>query len=1081
MNNKINLRDVIEFVNILNVNTEESPIDSFSDVVCNANANADSYIVSDCDEELLFLIQFKQNVNLKSMKIYALPPTESDNEMSPPKQIRIYHTDDLNIDFDGLRMMSADKSVVCANERLKKGQRINLQTKSKNTVKFRTTTYLVVYIESNQEKTDKTFVNLISFEGKYDKNNDRKLIFPNDPAKSAINSAAQISSYINTQFRTQLNAKTAPKSNADCSNPTSIDQCDGNVKNCAQLPAFVARMNECHDTNINGTKVKEAMDHYHHLIYQHNSDGEYEFMHRYISDHCERCQSVRECDKIRRTYRDRSVFLNDNESSDAIDEQDEKRCLTDAVYLEIMDTMHCHFYHCFDLGYRMHSKNRITEHKSASGHTDDVGPQERAILTHNASTSNSSNSLPSININRQHNQIFVTNPFVEKEEMYSYGFRFAYRGRGHKDDVSVTSKYDDLKEEVTQNSICHLTMAQFKHVSKKAAIHLRSRHHKTFYRNHFPFKHKDIIIFMIYCNFTAFSYEFSKTYRENYGRNHNEFYWMGFGLREALQWHYNPIKEGKMFYHGVNCRKLMFPYKNKGINIFCPLSTSSSLQVALQFTNKNNGLIVEFEAAGPHTVCFSTAWLSRYPSEREYLFMNLPNWGDLDKECLCIWNIRDPCDGFQYRIVLQTERYMDSVLFDVDIASDHTMITEEIRMLIRQIVSERSSISMTVTPYADAMLTEYFNNKVTVKVSIESVHQMKWKNCEPLFDLLYHDTRIDLSLIFSLFPNMEKMVVMFDNWNRAICDNLIKDTMELCKASRLKIKEIWFGSVDSSGNCVQFLSNIVDEYTVPLRKQSLFIVVKENVTFDVDDGSRIKIKQIATIDPNYAHKALTYQSQFNGVLVGLLAYQDETFVRYVIRERKKIHFKDVDDQIVNLMAERIDAKRQHLHTFDTNEILWNGLAVIHQSAFNFLCKGLCTLHVYPNSLLLKLMLHRETSERNGRINFGDILELFVHLDTVAVVDIVLDEFVFDDILQALKKSSTACLAEIVLISKRDHKYNYIAGLIWKYRVPYNEMGFRMDTDNIKCVRMQRYHVGLRRATGKNMHIVGCETTLYFKD
>ena len=59
-----------------------------------------------------------------------------------------------------------------------------------------------------------------------------------------------------------------------------------------------------------------------------------------------------------------------------------------------------------------------------------------------------------------------------------------------------------------------------------------------------------------------------------------------------------------------------------GIEIYCPLSTSSSLTVFTMFTNNNHGLVVKFRGDdGGYAKYFSCAWLSNFPSESEYLFV----------------------------------------------------------------------------------------------------------------------------------------------------------------------------------------------------------------------------------------------------------------------------------------------------------------------------------------------------------------------------------------------------------------------------------------------------------------------------
>eukprot|EP01084_Bolivina_argentea_P040063 74032_1 len=126
---------------------------------------------------------------------------------------------------------------------------------------------------------------------------------------------------------------------------------------------------------------------------------------------------------------------------------------------------------------------------------------------------------------------------------------------------------------------------------------------------------------MGYSNYTELQYKFSKTYRSN-PQNHREFYHLGKYLKMSVKEFGTPIHKGtvKSFYHGIG-EKLVLPscIGVDGVLIYCPLSTSSSLHVAINFTNENAGLVVEFGTCfdAYSAKCFSVSWLSDYASEQE--------------------------------------------------------------------------------------------------------------------------------------------------------------------------------------------------------------------------------------------------------------------------------------------------------------------------------------------------------------------------------------------------------------------------------------------------------------------------------
>ena len=62
--------------------------------------------------------------------------------------------------------MPNDLSIQCSAQKLNNGQKINLKNKRKT---FENTKYLIIYIQSNQNNTNQTYLNGIKFDGSYSK------------------------------------------------------------------------------------------------------------------------------------------------------------------------------------------------------------------------------------------------------------------------------------------------------------------------------------------------------------------------------------------------------------------------------------------------------------------------------------------------------------------------------------------------------------------------------------------------------------------------------------------------------------------------------------------------------------------------------------------------------------------------------------------------------------------------------------------------------------------------------------------------------------------------------------------------
>eukprot|EP01084_Bolivina_argentea_P256934 432755_1 len=167
----MDLKQLIVTSIVLNINDEESTI-SPKQLVSKPASN-DQFIVSDADEEILILIKFSKVVRLRNIKIHATSQ-QANETRSPPKLIHVYKTKHLNLNFDDVQMMKPDRKVSCKPKKLDIGQTINLHNNSKNAVKFSKVEYLAVYILSNQNDTEQTYLSGITFYDESDKTDETK-------------------------------------------------------------------------------------------------------------------------------------------------------------------------------------------------------------------------------------------------------------------------------------------------------------------------------------------------------------------------------------------------------------------------------------------------------------------------------------------------------------------------------------------------------------------------------------------------------------------------------------------------------------------------------------------------------------------------------------------------------------------------------------------------------------------------------------------------------------------------------------------------------------------------------------------
>ncbi len=103
--------------------------------------------------------------------------------------------------------------------------------------------------------------------------------------------------------------------------------------------------------NINSDVVDIVVivDDFNHLLAQHNREDEFE----YIS-HCFGKCDMNNCAQIKKHYRKRSQI--NAEHCDLVEIRDSNENIRNMLLQQIMDKIHCHYYHSCDIGFRLDSR-----------------------------------------------------------------------------------------------------------------------------------------------------------------------------------------------------------------------------------------------------------------------------------------------------------------------------------------------------------------------------------------------------------------------------------------------------------------------------------------------------------------------------------------------------------------------------------------------------------------------------------------------------------------------------------------------------------------------------------------------------
>eukprot|EP01084_Bolivina_argentea_P287424 493194_1 len=559
--------------------------------------------------------------------------------------------------------------------------------------------------------------------------------------------------------------------------------CDGTVEMCPdflRLLCILQDYNQC-DGNLNLTSIlieniTDILNDYFHLMCQHDSEHEFE----YISNTLRAC-NIDQCIIYKRNNQCLKRFYADK--------------LT-AVVMNILDKMHCYFMHSYDVGYRLTSSERheifdrteIIEQKKECNDSFHYGVLKKL----NTTVTNKRHKYDEIfsdldgRNNLKCSQLLPTtnhsNELTKcKYKTYSFGSEFQYGFEKQKEMIMyrVTNKYDSLKEELTSNSVSNINIKQFNHEYTKAKKHLNSHYckEKFFTGNEF-ISVEHILSFMIYCNYTQLQYEFSKTFRDDLSSksksemyfpypHKEEFYFLGYYLKYAVHTfgtEFGSEKDINSLYHGVSELLLLPECMNRvgnHVEIYCPLSTTSSFEVAANFTNENRGMIIQFfpvTFAGGQKY-FSVSWLSDYAAEKEYFFIQ-------NQDMIEIANIWDVSVNNEYLLILNSLKCINSITLEgQSVKKKYIDIDTNLELLVMAVIHDQLSIVdesyeqfESLTPFAKQMIDRYFNNVEDICINYKMMRNTEYLF---LFDTFWNSKHqwINVRNVLNLFRHVSKILV----------------------------------------------------------------------------------------------------------------------------------------------------------------------------------------------------------------------------------------------------------------------------------------------------------------------------------
>eukprot|EP01084_Bolivina_argentea_P031877 58981_1 len=769
--------------------------------------------------------------------------------------------------------------------------------------------------------------------------------------------------------------------------------CIGNIVKCCNLNRLILDMSKS-DGNASERNSTRVVNDYLHLMNSHNNDMDF----AYIVDKIGVCDILK-CQRFQRNTRDRTK-INCNSNYKQANESE----ISDAVHEEIVDKVHCYFAHSYDIGNRLSvvEKQIVNNHDGLSVAERNCNDCNDYLVNQLILEMHKILRRKRDNINQQRfyqrmkqkfTQITAENDTDEKddedtkEDMYSYGYNFHYGYKSEQhfpDSIHIHEKYDSLKKEITSNEIFVTPMKCFNKELRKAMIHFESKFCKREFR---PFADSKIDIdpscllaIMIYCNFDKLQNAFSKTYRISDHEQHREFYHLAKYLKMAVHTFgdYIEIRYVTRFYHGLN-NKFKFPDYISEVEIYCPLSTSSSFEVAANFANydnADNGLIVEFGSTGEQfngsvisPRYFSVSWLSNYASESEYLFLQMESFFSIN-------NIIEITLGYEYDMILKALQNIDRILYsyhddntfsgNVAYSINKTIklnISNKMHDVMEAIILDQLSSKMpsyskfnSLNTYARQICETYFINKWSVEIDYFYCKSNSPFLCELLFQNKGDWISVNFRLLVMCFSKVNRILIKNVNLCSLFVKELINFLDSVCK-TKDDIKTIWLSGHKKSELSV---TEVVDQVIIENR------VISANLYHD-----QLNIEQI---DNEY----------FEFTEIGRL------FQRF-----GQIYFKDVNGEKMKIFEALIT---NELAAVDASELFhsWCLEQELFELDWRELSKNIQNIGVFSQFYHYKQQW----------INLQSINKLLPNLTDVYVRHIRVSSFMLKNILEYLQNSET---------------------------------------------------------------------------
>eukprot|EP01084_Bolivina_argentea_P126398 223813_1 len=585
--------------------------------------------------------------------------------------------------------------------------------------------------------------------------------------------------------------------------------CNGQLSSCDYLNHFVVIIKHFgHNKNINSNlpnlshiDISSLFNCHGHLIFQHGTDEDYETIHNKLKviNNC----SINKCSSFNRNNRNRIL-----KNSDEIYENIEK----DVIYKQqIIDLIHCDYFHSFEIGFKLKLNDKIKYWDDRNKLIKHLREKYKSIR----------NKLRLSDVSK----FKTTKPKQEAKQteqnndlkMFDYGVSYIYNASDVHEEYEliylVKPKYQSIKEEILNNG---LALGQFHNELKKSEIYFNSNYLKNILIdiNEHSIILNHILSIVIYTNFTQYQHEFSKTYRNIFAhetaqsitKRHGNYYHQGKCLKEVVHQLGVEMNDKRYkvetLYHGISDNLMFNIYTNGHGNmkyytdqyIHVPLSTSSQFAVAVNFTF-NDGVVVEFTdsrgVGNKVSKCFGVAWCSDFGNESEYLFIQ-GCW-------LSIHNIVETNSGCEYKPILESIALLTNVYSKSEYVADENHEQILIKLIKNELNMEKWN---SLKDYAKKLFHQYcVNRSESIFIDREQIS----KHSKHFYNFIKSSEYegVNIQILKKLHMNVGIIWLygydMFDSM-----DPLMEDILHLARQDEIQYTEFMINLEDGTFDLVSY-------------------------------------------------------------------------------------------------------------------------------------------------------------------------------------------------------------------------------------------------------------------------------------